>query len=205
MHQAFFDRTALSNEDCSVARTLDLVGSRVTLLLLREAFLGTRRFDDFARRVDVSEPTAARRLSELTSLGLFKRVPYRDPGQRERHEYVLTAKGRDLLPVLTALREWGDTWAPGPNGPPFHPVHTACSAPVRTVLRCEADHPIGIRDQTLAPGPKPSSPHPADVEATSVTVLLSDAVSSRTRPVSRLPPLTPHPHSRSNYERGPAV
>ncbi len=109
------ERTASRNENCSVARTLDLIGSRVTLLLLREAFLGTRRFDDFAERVDVSEPTAARRLRELTGAGLLEQVPYREPGQRERHEYRLTDKGRDLMPVIAALREWGDAWAPGPG------------------------------------------------------------------------------------------
>lgn len=151
------DRTASRNENCSVARTLDLIGSRVTLLLLREAFLGTRRFEDFVRRVDVSEPTAARRLTELTGAGLLDRVPYREPGQRERHEYRLTTKGRDLQPVITALREWGDTWAPGPDGPPLHTVHTDCGAAVHAVLRCEADHPVRSGEQTVVLGPAPAA------------------------------------------------
>ena len=156
MDQTLTDRTASRNENCSVARTLDLIGNRVSLLLLRECFLGTRRFDDFARRVDVSEPTAARRLNELTGAGLLERVPYRDPGQRERHEYVLTSRGRDLLATITALREWGDRWAPGPDGPPFHTVHAGCGAAVHAVLRCESDHPVDLDEQTRVAGPDPS-------------------------------------------------
>src|SRR3954451_2269108 len=102
---------------CSVARALDALGAKSSVLVLREAFFGTRRFDDFARRVGLGEPATAVRLKELVAAGLLERVPYREPGQRTRYEYQLTRKGEELLPVVTALREWGDAWAADEAGP----------------------------------------------------------------------------------------
>jgi DNA-binding HxlR family transcriptional regulator len=150
------DRSTWTIDRCSIASALDVVGNRVALLLLREAFLGTRRFDDFAVRAGVSEPTAARRLADLTEAGLLTRVPYREPGQRVRHEYELTPQGRDMQPVLTALRDWGDRWASGEDGPPLHAVHTTCGTPVRAVLRCERDHHVRSGETALYRGPAPS-------------------------------------------------
>lgn len=138
---------------CSVARALDVVGTRSALLLLREAFYGTRRFDDFARRVGVTEQVAATRLKELVADGLLERVPYREPGQRTRHEYRLTPKGRDLYPVLVALLQWGDAHAPAPAGTPVELVHTGCGAPVGVRVRCAAGHDLAPRDVTVLPGP----------------------------------------------------
>ena len=137
------DRGAWTLENCSVANALDVIGNRISLLLLREAFLGTRRFDDFAARVEVSEPAAAKRLGELTAAGLLERVRYQEPGQRTRFEYRLTDKGRDLLPVVTALRDWGDRWASGPEGPPFRALHKSCGTTVRAEVRCERGHRVG--------------------------------------------------------------
>src|SRR5713226_28091 len=93
---------------CSMARALEVVSSRSALLILREAFYGTTRFDDFAARVGISEPVAAARLRELVDDGLLGREPYREPGQRTRLAYRLTEKGAELLPVLVALMQWGD-------------------------------------------------------------------------------------------------
>jgi DNA-binding HxlR family transcriptional regulator len=84
---------------CSIDRAMRAIGNRSTLLLLREAFYGARRFDEFARRVGITEAVAAARLKELVAVGVFERQPYQEPGQRTRHEYVLTDTGRDLLPV----------------------------------------------------------------------------------------------------------
>src|ERR1700722_12395412 len=86
-------RQGWSAANCPIARTLDLVGTRSALLLLREAFYGTTRFADFAERVGISEPVAAARLHELADHGLVERVPYQEPGQRTRMEYRLTGKG----------------------------------------------------------------------------------------------------------------
>src|ERR1700759_1289404 len=113
-------RDSWTMSNCSIDRALSVVGTRSAILVMREAFFGTRRFDDFARRVGIGEPATAARLRELTSEGLLAKVPYQEPGQRKRFEYTLTPKGRELLPVLTALREWGDHWAAGPDGPSVH-------------------------------------------------------------------------------------
>src|SRR4030088_3670286 len=85
---------------CSIARAMDVVGTRSAFLLLREAFYGTTRFDDFAERVGISEPVTAARLRELVEHGLLEREDYREPGQRTRQRYRLTSKGADLFPAL---------------------------------------------------------------------------------------------------------
>jgi DNA-binding HxlR family transcriptional regulator len=147
------DRETWSMSNCSVARTLDVVGTKSAFLLMREAFFGTRRFDDFARRVGIGEPATAARLKELTAAGLLERAPYREPGQRTRYEYQLTAKGRDLLPVIVALRQWGDTWASGDAGPSVIARHRNCGATVHAVLECERGHGVRPHDMELGQGP----------------------------------------------------
>src|ERR1700730_15834994 len=99
-------RDGWTAEGCTIAKTLDVVGTRSAFLVLREAFYGTTRFDDFAQRVGISEPVAAARLKELVEGGLLERRPYKDPGQRTRYEYRLTEMGSDLLPALVALMQW---------------------------------------------------------------------------------------------------
>jgi len=136
------NREDWSTENCSIARTLEVVGTRAAVLILREAFFGTRRFDDFARRVGISEPVAAARLKELTAHGVLEKVPYQEPGQRTRFEYRLTAKGAALQPLITAMRLWGDAWAADPAGPPVRAVHRDCGAPVGLRLVCEAGHDV---------------------------------------------------------------
>lgn len=147
------DRDAWSMENCSIARAFEIIGTRSALLVLREAFFGTRRFDDFARRVGIGEPAVAARLKELTADGLLERVPYREPGQRTRYEYRLTGKGRDLLPVIAALREWGDAWAADPQGPPLRSTHHGCGAAVRPRLMCDAGHEVGPNEIDVEAGP----------------------------------------------------
>jgi DNA-binding HxlR family transcriptional regulator len=124
---------------CPIARSLEVVGTRSALLILREAFYGTTRFDDFARRVGISEPVAAARLRELVDDGLLAREPYREPGQRTRLQYRLTEKGAELLPVLASLMAWGDRWL-GPS--PVELRHRDCGEPVHVELRCAAGHPV---------------------------------------------------------------
>ncbi|MEU6095032.1 helix-turn-helix domain-containing protein [Streptomyces sp. NPDC047079] len=147
------ERDTWSMTNCSIARTLEIVGTRTALLILREAFFGTRRFDDFARRVGIGEPAAATRLKELTAAGLLERVPYQEPGQRTRYAYQLTEKGRDFLPVLVALRQWGDTWATDEQGPPVVVRHKECGAPVHAVLRCDNGHDVPYGDSVVDRGP----------------------------------------------------
>ncbi|MBM0224838.1 helix-turn-helix domain-containing protein [Micromonospora sp. ATA51] len=147
------DRDAWSMANCSIARAMDIVGSRSAMLTMREALLGTRRFDDFVHRVGLGEPAMAARLKELVVAGLLERVPYREPGQRTRREYQLTRKGRELLPVITALRTWGDTWAADDAGPAVLATHRECGHRVRAALRCELGHDVDEGDVDIVAGP----------------------------------------------------
>jgi DNA-binding HxlR family transcriptional regulator len=137
---------------CSVARALDVVSSKSAMLILREAFYGTARFDDFAQRVGISEPVAAARLRELVDDGLLEREAYREPGQRTRMGYRLTQKGAELLPALVALMQWGDRWLQ-PAGAPVRLLHGECGEPVHAELRCAAGHLVPDDELELAVGP----------------------------------------------------
>lgn len=105
---ALSDRDSWRATNCSIDKTMGVVGTRSAVLILREAFYGTTRFDDFAQRVGITPAVAATRLKDLVAAGILVRSPYRDPGSRTRHEYHLTDRGRELLPVLLALQQWGD-------------------------------------------------------------------------------------------------
>ncbi|MEV6235295.1 helix-turn-helix domain-containing protein [Lentzea sp. NPDC051838] len=114
---------------CSVTLALDVIGTKSALLLLREAFYGTTRFDAFVRRVGITEAVAAKRLKELVDAGLFEKRPYQEPGARTRYEYVLTEQGSALLPVIVALMQWGDTYLQSDGGP-LQVVSSATGEPV---------------------------------------------------------------------------
>lgn len=149
-----FDRQKYSSENCSVKRALDIVGEKWTLLVLREAFYGARRFEQFQAHVGCARNILTERLNTLTEAGVMERVPYREPGQRERHEYRLTEKGRDLLPAVVALMQWGDRWEADPDGPPVEIAHRECGHPVELVLRCPHDDAsVSARDLLPKPGP----------------------------------------------------
>ena len=139
------DRSTWAAHDrCSIGRAMQVVGSRSAMLLMREAFFGTRRFDDFATRVGITEAAAAKRLRELVEAGLLERTPYREPGQRTRHEYQLTGMGRDLLPAALALMQWGDGYLAGEEGPPIALHHAGCGAPVAVEVRCAEGHDVPL-------------------------------------------------------------
>ncbi|RVW02703.1 winged helix-turn-helix transcriptional regulator [Rhodococcus xishaensis] len=129
------DRDAWRPTHCSIAKAMDIIGTRSAVLILREAYCGTTRFDDFARRVGITEAVAASRLRELTAEGLFERRPYKEPGQRTRYEYVLTDKGRDLHPAVLALMQWGDKYLQGKRGAPIGMSDAASGEPVRVEVR----------------------------------------------------------------------
>ena len=103
---------------CSVARTVEVLGDRWTLLVLRDIFNGIRRFADLSQHLGVARDVLTKRLAALVGEGLIHRVPYQEPGARTRYEYRLTDAGRDLRPVLLALLEWGDRHRADPDGPP---------------------------------------------------------------------------------------
>jgi DNA-binding HxlR family transcriptional regulator len=141
------DRTVWRADSCSMAATLGAVGTRGSMLCLREAFYGVRRFDEFVSRVGLSEAVVAARLKELVEAGLLAREPYREPGQRVREEYVLTERGHDLLPALVALMQWGDRWLTREGRGPIGLRHAgSCFATVRAELRCGEGHKVSAPD-----------------------------------------------------------
>ncbi len=133
---------------CPIDRAMQVVGNRTSMLLLREAFYGATRFDSLVARVGVTEAVAAQRLKELVAEGILEKQPYREPGQRTRHEYVLTESGHDLLPALVALAQWGTTHLPG-GGPTF--THLDCDEPVEVVARCAVGHDV-VEDELVVGG-----------------------------------------------------
>jgi DNA-binding HxlR family transcriptional regulator len=134
-------RAGWKAERCTIAKAIDVVSTRSAILILREAFYGTTRFDDFAERVGISEPVAAARLRELVDEGLLEREDYREPGQRTRQQYRLTEKGAELFPVLVALMQWGDRWLDDRGGP-IELLHRGCGEPVGVEVRCAAGHEV---------------------------------------------------------------
>jgi DNA-binding HxlR family transcriptional regulator len=147
------DRFAYSPENCSIRRTLDIVGEKWTLLVLREAFYGVRRFADFQRALGCARNILSARLKTLVDEGILTREPYREPGARERFEYRLTDKGRELFPALVALMAWGDRWTADAAGPPVEVRHRFCGEPVTAELRCAAGHgPLTARETEALPG-----------------------------------------------------
>ncbi len=126
----------ISDVRCSVARSLSVVGDRWTLLVLREAFLGTRRFDDLQAGTGMARHLLAERLRTLTEHGVLERRRYSE--RPERFEYLLTEKGRDLYPVIAALVAWGDRWMADEHGPPLEMVHEPCGHAITPALACPA-------------------------------------------------------------------
>jgi len=142
---------SIADQCCSVARSMAILGDRWTILVLREAFAGRRRFEEFLEGVGASRAIIADRLTKLSEAGIFERVAYQE--HPPRHEYRLTPKGTELLPVLLSLIAWGDKWLDDDLGPPRLIVHGSCGKPTRPYLSCsECGEPIGhdVRDE---PGP----------------------------------------------------
>jgi DNA-binding HxlR family transcriptional regulator len=147
------DRNAWSAAGtCPIERTIEVVGAKTALLILREAYYGTTRFDDFCRRVGVTNAAAAARLEELVRAGLLTRRPYREPGQRTREEYVLTAAGTDFMPVVWALFQWGQRHLPDPV--PLRLTHARCTAPVDVEMHCTHGHLVPPDELAVSPAPR---------------------------------------------------
>jgi DNA-binding HxlR family transcriptional regulator len=141
------DDVLLDRSRCSVAGTLAVVGEKWSLLVLREAFLGIRRFADFQRVLGAPRAVLTDRLASLVAEGILRRVPYQAEGERQRHEYRLTRKGVDLYPTLVALMEWGDRYLAPDGDVPMELRHRDCGAPVHLTLTCEEGHTLaGARE-----------------------------------------------------------
>ena len=142
---------------CSVAGTLAVVGEKWSLLVLREAFLGVRRFADFQRILGAPKAVLTDRLGTLVEQGILQRVPYQAQGERQRHEYRLTRKGIDLYPTLVALMQWGDRYLSEPGDAPVELRHRDCGEPVQLALVCAAGHRLaGARE--VRPVPRADRP-----------------------------------------------
>jgi DNA-binding HxlR family transcriptional regulator len=145
------ERKSFSDMHCSVAQCLEVVGEWWSMLIVRDAFLGVTRFDQFQERLGISRNVLNQRLAGLVEAGVLVKVPYND--HPPRHDYRLTDKGRDLWPVLTMMRQWGDKYA-APDGPPLEVVHKDCGQVSEAVLTCSAcGELIGARDVRAVPGP----------------------------------------------------
>ena len=150
--------------DCTIARTLSVIGDRWTLLILRDAFLGTRRFDAFQASLGISRHRLADRLTKLVRHGVLRRERYQT--RPPRWEYRLTEKGIDLYSVVVSVAEWGDKHMAGRKGPPVERVHRACGHAARLRLTCEhCGDAVGARDMAARPGPGFRQAHEA-LEAT---------------------------------------
>ncbi len=149
-----WDRDAWDLEPDSVALALSVLAPPTMGMIMREAFYGTRRFEDFQRRTGMSTGVLAARLRELVAQDMLVKVPYREAGARERAEYRLTVKGRELVPIMVAMIGWADRWLTDDRQPTVSLVHRDCGALVEAVLRCTDGHDVGAPSQIAArPGP----------------------------------------------------
>lgn len=145
-------RTSLAHWPCSIARALDLLGDQWTPLVLREAFYGVRRFDDFQSSLGIARNTLAERLRRLVDEGLFDKRAYQD--DPPRYDYVLTDKGRDFYGVLAAMARWGDRWLSGEEGAPVVLHHRTCDHDTHAEVVCATcREPLRAEDTTSHLGP----------------------------------------------------
>ncbi|MDQ3987311.1 MAG: helix-turn-helix transcriptional regulator [Actinomycetota bacterium] len=127
-------RQWVPNEICSVAQTLEIIGERWAILVLREAFLGTRRFEDFQHNIGCARNILSDRLQKLVENGILERRRYQD--RPPRFEYRLTEKGIDLYPILVGLMQWGDRYVAGERGPAIVLDHKTCGHETTPELVC---------------------------------------------------------------------
>ncbi len=153
--------TSLADWNCSIARTLDVVGEWWTPLILRDAFRGTTRFDDFQASLGMARSVLTSRLRKLTDQGILQRHAYCE--HPPRYEYKLTEKGLALFPVIAAMLHWGDTWAPTPAGPPVVFIHDTCgnvTQPMLTCPHCNGEVTTGNTRSAPGPGSRPAPAAP---------------------------------------------
>jgi DNA-binding HxlR family transcriptional regulator len=144
-------RSTVAHLNCSIARTLEIVGEWWTLLVVRDVALGFHRFDDIQRDLGISRNILSDRLATLVEHDILERRPYQD--SPPRFEYHLTAKGRDLWPVLAALSRWGDRWE-SPEGPPVRFVHKPCGHDTEGLSVCPGcGEEVALHEVRLRKGP----------------------------------------------------
>ncbi|MGA5200667.1 winged helix-turn-helix transcriptional regulator [Streptomyces variegatus] len=137
---------------CSIARSLTVLGERWTLLVIREALLGRTRFNEFQAALRVSTDILGKRLDGLVEAGVLERRPYREAGHRERYAYHLTPAGRDLVPIIAAFMNWGDTHLAGPSGPPAQMRRRSNGAAIEVALLDAEGQRVPFDDVECVPG-----------------------------------------------------
>ena len=145
------------NQHCSIARTLELVGERWSLLIIRDAFLGLRRFDQFQASLGIARNVLSNRLARLVDAGILERAPYQN--RPERHEYRLTETGRELRVALLALMHWGDRHLAA-DGPPRIAEHADCGGEVAEQLICGKCGKAHLRSDEVRTRPGPGHRDP---------------------------------------------
>jgi DNA-binding HxlR family transcriptional regulator len=146
-------------QTCSIARTLEVIGERWTMLIVRDIFLGLQRFDDIQAELGIARNVLASRLERLVADGAVTKVPYQE--RPTRYEYRLTAKGLDLWPVIAELIRWGDRHAPTQNGPTVILRHRACGGELGSGQLCKTCGAVVERHAVVVEvGPGASADHP---------------------------------------------
>ena len=156
---------SLEEEQCSVARTVAVIGDRWTLLILRDCFLRVRRFEDFQARLEVTRHVLADRLKKLVRYGVLRRVPYQS--RPKRYEYILTQKGLDLHPIMMSIVHWGDVHMADERGRPLLHEHKLCGKMFDPVMVCsECRQPLSPKEVRVhvGPGATEGNPLPFRVE-----------------------------------------
>jgi DNA-binding HxlR family transcriptional regulator len=146
-------RLERDTSNCSIARTLEIVGEKWTLLILRELWYGSSRFTDFEHVLGCPRNLLAERLKMLVEHGILSTETYKEPGSRSRQQYVVTPKGMDLLPAVMGLLQWGDRYRADAAGPAVVNRHRDCGAHVQVQIRCDQDHHLEAADIETLPGP----------------------------------------------------
>ncbi|WP_436792894.1 winged helix-turn-helix transcriptional regulator [Actinospongicola halichondriae] len=145
-------RASFEDMNCSIARSLEIIGEWWTMLILRDCFFGVTRFEDFQQRLGIARNVLATRLDTLVDHGMLRREPYDEA--RGRFDYRLTDKGRAIWPVMTTLRQWGDEWVLGEGNEPIELVHTTCGSRTHAALTCSAcDERLELRAVRATAGP----------------------------------------------------
>jgi DNA-binding HxlR family transcriptional regulator len=143
---------ALEDEQCSLARTVAVIGDRWTLLILRECFLRTRRFEAFQSRLGITRHLLSERLKKLVRFGVLRRARYQD--SPARYDYILTQRGLDLYPIVMAIVHWGDTHMGDERGRPLLHEHKTCGKLFDPVMVCsECGEPVRAKEVHVHSGP----------------------------------------------------
>ena len=153
---------AYSAENCSVAKSLAVLGEKWTFLVIREVFNGIRRFEHMRERTAIPKQVLTDRLAVLVDQGILRKEPLQLPGERVRHEYKMTEKGFAIYPILVAMADWGDRYLVGDEGTASEFTHRDCGGQVHATLVCSHGHEVASpRDVTPMPGPGATLRDPA--------------------------------------------